>query len=126
MSKDIEDPVRRWREDAVEDNGPRARRFEEGETSSRDVLHASGLGKGVKSARDESYGTNSPKIHNLIKLATRTDISFNEEQMKLLSAMNFYQLAGRYLNSRDGRIDPDRAVQNFRKSEKLFGWLISQ
>jgi len=50
----------------------------------------------------------APKIHNLPELASRTSISFDEEQMKFLAAMNFYQLAG--------RVDPVRATQNFRKS----------
>ena len=124
MSRDVEDLVRRWREDAREDM-ELARDISTREKHRHAMFFAHlALEKALKALVMRATGRPAPKIHNLPELASRTAVSFDEEQMEFLATMNFYQLAGRYLNSRDGRVDPDRAAQNFGQAERLFEWLI--
>ena len=124
MSKDIEGLISRWREDAVEDMDLARDILKRGKHRHAMFFAHLALEKALKVLVMRVTKESAPKIHNLPELASRTSISFDEEQMKFLAAMNFYQLAGRYLNSRDGRVDPGRANQNFRKSERMFEWLI--
>ena len=125
MSKDVEDLVRRWREDAAEDMQLARDILNKGKHRHAMFFAHLALEKALKALVMRATGKAAPKIHNLPELAARTAVSFDEERMKFLAAMNFYQLAGRYLNSRDGRVDADLATQNFRKAEKLFEWLIN-
>ena len=124
MLMDVEDLVRRWREDALEDMDLARDILKRGKHRHAMFFAHLALEKALKALVMRVTKKHAPRIHNLPELASRTSISFDEEQMKLLSAMNFYQLAGRYLDTRDGQVDPERATQNFRKSKRMFEWLI--
>ncbi|MBN1592230.1 MAG: HEPN domain-containing protein [Candidatus Coatesbacteria bacterium] len=124
MLKDIENTVRLWREEAVEDMD-----------LARDILarnkyrHAMffahlALEKALKALVMRATEKLAPRIHNLVELANKAGLSMDEESMKILAVMNFYQMAGRYLEARRDRVDPQRATENFRRSERIFEWLI--
>ena len=125
MSEEMEDLVRRWREDAREDMELARDILTRGKHRHAMFFAHLALEKALKALVMRATEETPPKIHNLVTLAERTGVSFGEERTKLLSAMNFYQSAGRYLDSRDAGIDPERATRNFQRSERMFEWLIN-
>ena len=126
MSNDIEDLIRRWREEAEDDMDLGRHALKLGKHRNAVFLAHLALEKVLKALVFRCSGEPPPRIHNLSELASRTSVLLDDKEMRFLGRMNFYQLAGRYPDSQRGGIDPERAIRDFREAVRLFDWLIKQ
>lgn len=67
-----------------------------------------------------------PRIHNLTSLAEKAGLSLDDETMTFLSAMDHYQMAGRYPDARSPRIERFEAERDLKRAEEIVKWLMSQ
>lgn len=124
MSEDIEHLVRRWREDAAEDMDL-ARRILEMKKPARAMFFAHlALEKALKALVIRVTEKTPPKIHNLLILAERADVRLDDKRQMFLSAMNHYQIAGRYSLTSECGVDSSSAAQDLQVTERMFEWLI--
>jgi HEPN domain-containing protein len=67
-----------------------------------------------------------PRIHNLIRLAELAGVSLEQEQVSILSAMNEFQLEGRYADMLMPPPQQDEARQYLKRAKEMFEWLKKQ
>lgn len=70
-----------------------------------------------------------PKIHNLVRLAENTRISFTDEQLALLADINDFNIETRYpdLKFKFYQICTRKFTEEqFSKIKDLYQWLLSQ
>ena len=64
-----------------------------------------------------------PRIHNLVRLAEITAISFTNEQMTFLRGMNVYQMQGRYPEDFPMIISKETAREDMASAQEMLAWL---
>ncbi len=67
-----------------------------------------------------------PRIHNLIRLAEIAGLELDDEQIRVLAALNEFNLEGRYPETWSAPPSVELAQQYLNRSEKVFTWLMSQ
>ena len=84
------------------------------------------LEKMLKALVTQHTGQVAPKIHALIRLADRADLSLTEERRDFLGEFDRYQIEGRYpelLGEAPGSEETDAALS---AADEMFKWLKSQ
>ncbi len=70
-----------------------------------------------------------PKIHDLVKLESKTKLNFTDEQIEFLVKVNFYNIENRYP---DYKLDAYKTynkkytTENFSKLKEMYEWLRSR
>lgn len=67
-----------------------------------------------------------PKIHNLARLAEIAELKLDEARTRILLEFDVYQLAGRYPDSAQAKIDVKTATREFSTAEGMVEWLRNQ
>ncbi len=67
-----------------------------------------------------------PRIHNLTSLAEKAELSLDQETMTFLSAMDHYQMAGRYPEPRSPMISRIDAERDLKRAEEMVECLTSR
>ena len=126
MAIDIEKHIGFWREEAKEDIQVARENYENGRYRFAMFLANLALEKGLKALVVRATRDVPPRIHNLTVLAEKAGLALDEETMTFLSAMDHYQMAGRYFDSRDAVIGGAEAERNLVRTEEMIEWLTSQ
>ncbi len=84
------------------------------------------LEKVLKALVMKATGVAPPKIHDLKRLAKLVGIGIDRRTEQFLGAMNYYQIASRYLEARGHEIQRSTANYDFRRTKELFECLTSQ
>lgn len=67
-----------------------------------------------------------PKTHNLIWLLEKTDLSPNDEALRLLGELMVYQLEGRYPENIPLSPSKSHALELLNRTKDFHSWLISK
>ena len=67
-----------------------------------------------------------PRIHNLIRLAEIAEIKIDDEQIRILSLLNEFNLEGRYPENWAEPPTLEQAKMYLERSRKVFEWLTNQ
>lgn len=87
------------------------------------------LEKIMKSLYVNKTGLNAPLIHDLVKLADKVGIELNIENVEMLTALNKFNIEGRYPDYRKKlreNINKKHAREVFNKSNEFFKWTLNQ
>ncbi len=68
----------------------------------------------------------APKIHNLVILAQKTNLTLSENQLDVLSDMNIYNIEGRYSDMLGPLPKKEEAYAQLNRSKPVFEWLKNQ
>ncbi|MBF0226732.1 MAG: HEPN domain-containing protein [Desulfobacterales bacterium] len=68
----------------------------------------------------------SPRIHNLVRLAELSGISFGQTQNDLLAEMNPFNIEGRYPEMWGETLSREEADIFIKRAKELFEWLKNQ
>ncbi|MBN2209155.1 MAG: HEPN domain-containing protein [Candidatus Coatesbacteria bacterium] len=85
-----------------------------------------GLEKALKGLVARATHSTPPKVHDLKRLAKVAGLKMDQETEELLGAMNYYQMASRYLEARGHEIQVVTARRHLQKARELFEWLTGQ
>jgi len=83
----------------------------------------------MKSLYVNKTGLNAPLIHDLVKLADKVGIELNIENVEMLTALNKFNIEGRYPDYRKKlreNINKKHAREVFNKSNEFFKWTLNQ
>ena len=114
MTVDVGKLVEFWRGNAEEDIQIARENFANRRYSFAMFLAHLSLEKALKALVIRETKTIPPRIHNLTSLAERAGLSLDQETMTFLSAMDNYQMAGRYPEPRSpmiSRLDAERDLK---------------
>jgi HEPN domain-containing protein len=81
------------------------------------------LEKALKAYICRQTGQLPPRIHNLIRLAEIAGLNLDEEQIKIMAAVNEFNLEGRYPETWMPPPTLDEAKEYLMRSKKVFEWL---
>jgi HEPN domain-containing protein len=84
------------------------------------------LEKIIKSHVSLSTGDIAPRIHNLVRLAELSGISFQKERIEFLAEMNPFNIEGRYPEVWGVLPSRQEAEILIQKTKELFLWLKNQ
>lgn len=65
----------------------------------------------------------APKIHNLVRLAELTGLTFSKTRQRFLAGFDMYQLEGRYPDRLPAPPPKDKALQELQEVEEILQWL---
>jgi len=82
--------------------------------------------KVLKALVVKATGSAPPRIHDLKRLAKLAGLSIDEQTEQFFGAMNYYQIASRYLEARGHEIHASTATRDLRRAKELFECLTSQ
>ena len=84
------------------------------------------LEKILKSHVCLNTGDIAPRLHNLVRLAELSGITFQQERIELLAEMNPFNLEGRYPEMWGAIPSREEADTLIQKTKELFEWLKNQ
>ena len=123
---DIKKQISYWRDGAKED-WPVARSLvQQGHTRHGLFFAHLAIEKAIKAHVCRSTSDLAPKQHSLLRLAEKTDLTFPEKSLLLLSRFDRYQIEGRYPESLPIALTVEEAQEEMDSVEEIFQWLISQ
>ena len=67
-----------------------------------------------------------PRIHNLVRLAEKAELSLDTEQTSFLRSFDIFQLEGRYPDSTQILLDSKAAQEKLSKAGDIIKWLKEQ
>ena len=67
-----------------------------------------------------------PRIHNLVRLAEKAELSLDDEQTSFLRSFDVYQLKGRYPDSAKIILDSKTTKEKMDLAGEILKWLKSQ
>ena len=67
-----------------------------------------------------------PRIHNLVRLAEKAELSLGAEQITFLRSFDIFQLEGRYPDSTQILLDSKSAQEKLSKAGDIIKWLKAQ
>ena len=84
------------------------------------------LEKALKALVTRATHSTPPKVHDLRRLAKLAGLRIDQETEEFLGAMNYYQMASRYLEARGHEIQAVTAHRHLQKAKEHFEWLTGQ
>ena len=123
---DITRQVEYWRSGASEDWVVAAELVNTGRTRHGLFFAHLALEKLLKAHVCRTTDDLAPRIHALLRLAERTDLSVSERQRLFLARFDQYQLEGRYPDMLPMAPDIETARNELRQAQEMFEWLIQQ
>ncbi len=85
--------------------------------------------KVIKAFYVRERGETPPKIHNLLRLAEKTSLSFSDEQKQLLGEINRFNIEVRYSDYKEDfykLCTREFTEEYFTKIKELYKWLLLQ
>ncbi len=70
--------------------------------------------------------TTPPKIHNLLRLAEKTNLPFSDEQKRFVARFDRYQMEGRYPGAWASTPDKKMAVRELDTAKEFLTWLTKK
>ena len=67
-----------------------------------------------------------PKIHNLTRLSELAGLKPDARQVRVLAAMNQFNLEGRYPESYTAQLSPEKAAEYIARAQEVLTWLTQQ
>ncbi len=126
MAVDVEKQIAFWRREAEEGIQVARENYENKRYPFAMFLAHLALEKILKALVVRATKAIPPRIHNLTTLAEKARLSLDQETMTFLSAMDHYQMAGRYPDPRNPTISRFDAERDLVKTEEMVEWLMSQ
>ena len=123
---DITRQIEYWRSGASEDWEVAVELVKAGRTRHGLFFAHLALEKLLKAHVCRTIGDLAPRIHALLRLAERTDLSVSEPQRLFLARFDQYQLEGRYPDILPMAPDIETARSELRQAQEMFEWLIQQ
>ena len=123
---DISRQIQYWRSGAIEDWEVAVELVNAGRTRHGLFFAHLALEKLLKAHVCRTTGDLAPRIHTLLRLAERTDLSVSEPQRLFLARFDQYQLEGRYPDMLPMAPDIETAGHELRQAQEMFEWLIQQ
>jgi HEPN domain-containing protein len=122
----IQKQIDYWRQGAAEEWDVAADLFTAGRTRhGLFFLHLT-LEKIIKAHVCRKTGEVAPNVHNLVRLAEITELSFTSNDRKILAKMLRFNIEGRYPDSYE-EIPSSSSIDEIRKQcEGLYTWLLQQ
>ena len=84
------------------------------------------LEKALKAHICKSTQDLAPRMHNLLRLIEKTNLVFTDKQKEFLAIFDRYQLEGRYPEFWPGKIDLEKAWEQFHQAKEIFQWSMNQ
>jgi len=126
MSIDFEKLTARIFADAREDLDATQSILETGRARQAMLFAHLALEKVLKALVMGAIRSAPPKVHDLKKLAELAGLQPDQGTMDFLGIMNYYGIAGRYLEVPGREIRHAQARSDFDKVKELFEWLTNQ
>jgi HEPN domain-containing protein len=123
---DIARQIEYWRSGGSEDWEVAVELVKAGRTRHGLFFAHLALEKLLKAHVCRTIGDLAPRIHALLRLAERTDLSVSEPQRLFLARFDQYQLEGRYPDMLPMAPDIETARNELRQAQEMFEWLIQQ
>jgi len=123
---DITRHIEYWRSGASEDWAVAAELVNAGRTRHGLFFAHLALEKLLKAHVCRTLGDLAPRIHSLLRLAERTDLSMSESQRLFLARFDQYQLEGRYPDMLPVAPDIKTARDELRQAQEVFAWLMQR
>jgi len=121
----VERQVEYWRESAVDDLEAAALLVEKEKINQSLFFAHLALEKALKALVCRATRSTPLPIHDLSKLAERSEMGFSPEQMNLLDQVSRFQLRGRYELPARPLLPKGGAGEVFSRIRELVLWLIS-
>lgn len=126
MAIDVEKQIAFWRREAEETIQVARENYENKRYPFTMFLAHLALEKTLKALVVRATKAIPPRIHSLTVLAEKAGLSLDQETMTFLSAMDHYQMAGRYPDPRSPIISGLEAERDLERAEEIVKWLTSQ
>jgi HEPN domain-containing protein len=123
---DISRQIQYWRSGAIEDWEVAVELVNAGRTRHGLFFAHLALEKVLKAHVCRTIGDLAPRIHTLLRLAERTDLSVSEDQRLFLARFDRYQLEGRYPDMLPVAPDIETAQNELRQAQEVFEWLTQR
>jgi HEPN domain-containing protein len=123
---DITRQIEYWRSGADEDWQVAVELVNSGRTRHGLFFAHLALEKLLKAHVCRATGDLAPRIHTLLRLAERTELSVSEPQRLFLARFDQYQLEGRYPDMLPIAPDIETAHNELRQAQEVFEWLIQR
>ncbi len=123
---DIQKQIDYWRNGAQEDWDVACELVELGRTRHGLFFAHLAVEKMLKAHVCRATSKLAPKIHNLLRLAGLTGLSFSKKQMDFLAQFDMYQLEGRYPGRLPKPLKKSEAKKELQGAEKVILWLSKQ
>ncbi len=123
---DISKQIQYWRSGAIEDWDVAVELAATGRTRHGLFFAHLALEKALKAHVCRTTGDLAPRIHALLRLSERIDLSLSESQRLFLARFDRYQLEGRYPDMLPVAPDIETAQNELAQAQEVFEWLIQQ
>lgn len=123
---DITRQIEYWRSGADEDWQVAVELVNSGRTRHGLFFAHLALEKLLKAHVCRTTGDLAPRIHTLLRLAERTELSVSEPQRLFLARFDQYQLEGRYPDMLPIAPDIETAHNELTQAQEVFEWLIQR
>jgi HEPN domain-containing protein len=123
---DITRQIEYWRSGASEDWQVAVELVDSSRTRHGLFFAHLALEKLLKAHVCRTTGDLAPRIHTLLRLAERTDLSVSEPQRLFLARFDQYQLEGRYPDVLPIAPDIETARNELSQAQEVFEWLIQR
>lgn len=108
-----------WRDSSIEDIAVAQELVELDRTRHGLFFAHLALEKMLKAHVCRATGNLAPKIHNLVRLAELTGLTFSKSRQRFLAGFDMYQLEGRYPDTLPDPPSKDKALQELQKVEEI-------
>ena len=123
---DVDKHIAYWRDGAVEDWQVAVELINLRRTRHGLFFTHLALEKMIKAHICRATSDLAPRIHTLLRLADRTDLTYSEEQRVFLARFDRYQIEGRYPDLLPSPPSQDVAHSELKLAGELFQWLKRQ
>jgi HEPN domain-containing protein len=123
---DVSGQIQYWRSGAIEDWEVAVELLNAGRTRHGLFFAHLALEKLLKAHVCRTTRDLAPRIHTLLRLAERTDLSLSESQRVFLARFDQYQLEGRYPDMLPVAPDIKTARNEVRQAQEVLEWLIQR
>ncbi|MFB3904046.1 MAG: HEPN domain-containing protein [Acidobacteriota bacterium] len=120
---DTQKQIDYWRETAIEDLQVACELVNGGRSRHGLFFAHLALEKLLKAHVCRTTQDLAPRLHNLLRLAERTDLILADEQREFLARFDRYQIEGRYPDSLPAPASLEVARVELSQAEEMFTWL---
>ncbi|MEO5354351.1 MAG: HEPN domain-containing protein [Magnetococcus sp. XQGC-1] len=122
----IEKHIDYWRRGSDEDEETAGILLEKGKLREGLFFMHLSMEKILKALVTRTTAAPPPKIHNLVQLLHRADLSIDQQWLELFRVLNGYCTEGRYPGDVAPPPSPEQAGKIFRQAQEVREWLIRQ
>ena len=123
---DVQKQIDYWQTSSNEDFAAAESLLEEGHTRHCLFFAHLAIEKMLKAHVTRQTNDIPPRIHNLVRLAEKAELTLNAEQITFLRSFDIFQLEGRYPDSTQILMDSKAAREKLSKAGDTIKWLKAQ